>query len=143
MKMKKLCAMLLASAMALSLAACGSGGDSGKESAEKQESSSQQEESKESEKGEESSAAQEGEDGGQAASGNEGGLVPMEDADDPITYTFFVRDPGQAPADDNPVIQKITELTGVTLKFEYLVGDLDQKLGTMMISFRMKFDKRY
>lgn len=132
MKMKKLCAMLLASAMALSLAACGSGGDSGKESAEKQESSSQQEESKESEKGEESSAAQEGEDGGQAASGNEGGLVPMEDADDPITYTFFVRDPGQAPADDNPVIQKITELTGVTLKFEYLVGDLDQKLGTMI-----------
>ena len=97
MRNRKWIALLLAGVMALSLAACGSGGDSGKESAEKQESSSQQEESKESEKSEESSAAQEGEDGGQAASGNEGGLVPMEDADDPITYTFFVRDPGQRP----------------------------------------------
>ena len=48
-----------------------------------------------------------------------GGLTPMEDADDPITYTIFVRDPGVAPADDNPVIKKIQELTGVTLKFEY------------------------
>lgn len=61
-----------------------------------------------------------------------GGLVPMEDADDPITYTVFVRDPGMAPASDNPVIQKIQELTGVTLKFEYLVGDLGQKLGVMI-----------
>ena len=61
-----------------------------------------------------------------------GGLTPMEDADDPITYTIFVRDPGVAPADDNPVIKKIQELTGVTLKFEYLVGDLDQKLGVMI-----------
>ena len=52
-----------------------------------------------------------------------GGLTPMEDADDPITYTIFVRDPGVAPSEDNPVIKKIQELTGVTLKFEYLVGD--------------------
>lgn len=35
-----------------------------------------------------------------------GGLTPMEDADDPITYTIFVRDPGVAPADDNPVIKR-------------------------------------
>ena len=61
-----------------------------------------------------------------------GGLTPMEDADDPITYTIFVRDPGVAPSEDNPVIKKIQELTGVTLKFEYLVGDLDQKLGVMI-----------
>lgn len=68
----------------------------------------------------------------EAASGDYGGLVPMEDADDPITFTVFVRDPGVAPADDNPVINRIQELTGVTIKYEFLVGDLDQKLGTMI-----------
>ncbi len=61
-----------------------------------------------------------------------GGLVRMEDADNPITFTIFVRDPGMAPDADNPVIKKIQELTGVTLKFEFLVGDLDQKLGVMI-----------
>ena len=61
-----------------------------------------------------------------------GGLVALEDANDPITFTVFVRDPGMKPAADNPVIKKITELTGVTLDFEFLVGDLDQKLGVMM-----------
>lgn len=59
-----------------------------------------------------------------------GGLVALPDADDPITFTVFVRDPGLDPA-DNPVLQKITELTGVTIDFEFLVGDLDQKLGVM------------
>lgn len=63
---------------------------------------------------------------------NNGGLIPMADADDPITFTVFIRDPSMAPASDNPVLQKITELTGVTLKYEFLVGDLAQKLGVMI-----------
>ncbi|NLD47136.1 MAG: extracellular solute-binding protein [Clostridiaceae bacterium] len=61
-----------------------------------------------------------------------GGLTPMKDADKPITFNVFLRDPGQAPAKDNPVIKKITELTGVTLNFEFLVGDLNQKVGVMI-----------
>lgn len=61
-----------------------------------------------------------------------GGLVPMADANDPVTFTYFLRDSGVAPADNNPFINKIQELTGVTIKFEYLVGDLDEKLGVMM-----------
>lgn len=60
------------------------------------------------------------------------GLAPMKDADKPITFNVFLRDPGQAPAKDNPVIKKITELTGVTLNFEFLVGDLNQKVGVMI-----------
>ena len=60
-----------------------------------------------------------------------GGLVALDDANDPITFTLFVRDPGMEPAADNPVIKKIQELTGVTIDFEFLVGDLDQKIGVM------------
>lgn len=128
MKMKKLCAMLLASSMILTLAACGS--DRGTE--QSGQDSSAQESSGGQSQTPESPAESGSESGAEDSQGGQTGLVPMEDADDPITYTFFVRDPGQAPADDNPVIQKITELTGVTLKFEFLVGDLDQKLGTMI-----------
>ena len=61
-----------------------------------------------------------------------GGLVALDDASDPITFTLFVRDPGMEPAADNPVLEKLTELTGVTIKFEFLVGDLDTRLGVMM-----------
>ena len=61
----------------------------------------------------------------------ETGLTPMADTS-PITFTMFIRDPGQAPAKDNPVINKITELTGVTIDFEFLVGDLNEKVGVML-----------
>lgn len=60
----------------------------------------------------------------------ETGLTPMEDTT-PITFRAFLRDPEQSPAKDNPVLNKITELTGVTMEFEFLVGDLDQKIGVM------------
>ncbi len=62
----------------------------------------------------------------------ETGLIPMADADKPVTFTIFVRDPGQAPAKDNPTLKKVTELTGVTMEFEFLVGDLEQKIGVML-----------
>lgn len=61
----------------------------------------------------------------------ETGLTPMADRT-PITFNMFIRDPGQAPAKDNPVIKKITELTGVKINFEFLVGDLNQKVGVMI-----------
>ena len=47
---------------------------------------------------------------GAVTDGNYGGLVALPDAGDPITYSIFVRDPGTAASDDNPVIQKIEEL---------------------------------
>lgn len=61
----------------------------------------------------------------------ETGLTPMADTT-PVTFTCFIRDPGQAPSKDNPVLKKITELTGVTIDFEFLVGDLNEKVGVML-----------
>ncbi|MDK2903161.1 MAG: putative aldouronate transport system substrate-binding protein, partial [Clostridiales bacterium] len=62
----------------------------------------------------------------------ETGLPMLADRNNPVTFEVFIRDPGQAPAKDNPVIKKITELTGVTIDFEFLVGDLAQKQGVMI-----------
>lgn len=116
MKIKKLAAVLLAISMLASLAACNS----------EQTAST----------GGGSSAAADGTtsqaDSEAVTDGDYGGLVALPDAGDPITYSIFVRDPGTAAADDNPVIQKIEELTGVSFEYEYLVGDLDQKLGVMV-----------
>lgn len=61
----------------------------------------------------------------------ETGLMPMADRT-PIEFSMFLRDPGQAPSKDNPVLKKITELTGVTINFEFLVGDLNEKVGVML-----------
>lgn len=138
MKMKKLCAILLASSMVLSLAACGGSGKDSQPEQDTAQSDAQQPsddaapETDDTADDASDDAAGDAADANVSEGNNYGGLVPMEDADDPITYTFFVRDPGVVPADDNPVIKKITELTGVTIKFEFLVGDLDQKLGVMI-----------
>lgn len=63
----------------------------------------------------------------------ETGLTPMADRT-PITFHMFLRDPGQAPSPENPVLKKITELTGVTIEFEFLVGDLNEKVGVLLAS---------
>lgn len=112
MKMKKLCAILLTAGMVLSAVGCGS---------------TKTDSTADTKSDGNATAKTEG-----VTDGNYGGLVAMEDANDPITYTVFVRDPGVVPAESNPVIKKIQELTGITLKFEFLVGDLDQKLGVMI-----------
>lgn len=67
-----------------------------------------------------------------AAKDPETGLTILENAKNPITFTMFLRDPGQAPSKDNPVIKKITELTGVTMDFEFTVGDVNEKVGVMI-----------
>lgn len=51
---------------------------------------------------------------------------------EPITFTMFVAGPGEAPPDDNKIVKKIQELTGVTIEFEFLVGDMEQKVGIMI-----------
>ncbi len=58
---------------------------------------------------------------------DEGGEAP-----EPITLTVFRGDPGDQPADDNKIYQKIKDEFGVSFEFEFLAGDLDEKLGMMI-----------
>ena len=51
---------------------------------------------------------------------------------EPITLTVFRGDPGDQPADDNKIYKLIEETFGVTFEFEFLAGDLDEKLGMMI-----------
>lgn len=64
----------------------------------------------------------------------ESGLISMPGADEPITFRIFIRDPGATPSKSNPVLKKITELTGVSIEFEFLTGDLEQKQEMMIAS---------
>ena len=57
---------------------------------------------------------------------------PAEQKLDPITFTMFVAGPGEAPPKDNKIVKKIQEITGVTIDFEFLVGDMEQKVGVMI-----------
>ena len=59
--------------------------------------------------------------------------VALADAElEPITLTAFIGDPGDQPAEDNKIYKLIEEKFGVTFEFEYLAGDLDEKLGLMI-----------
>jgi putative aldouronate transport system substrate-binding protein len=62
--------------------------------------------------------------------------APGTDGDklEPITFTMFVAGPGEAPPADNKIVQKIKEITGVTIDYEFLVGDMEQKVGIMIAS---------
>ena len=113
-KFSKVLAAMLVSAMVLSVAACGSSDDTSGSTTSVQTSTSAATTSATAEKDPET------------------GLPMMADRNDPITFDMFIRDPGQAPSKDNPVLKKITELTGVTINFEFLVGDLAQKVGVMI-----------
>ena len=53
-------------------------------------------------------------------------------AEEPVTLTVFRGDPGDQPADDNKIYQKIEDEFGVSFEFEFLAGDLDEKLGMMI-----------
>lgn len=58
--------------------------------------------------------------------------TPEEKVLEPITFTMFVAGPGEAPPADNKIVKKIQELTGVTIEYEFLVGDMEQKVGIMI-----------
>ncbi|MFV0399409.1 MAG: extracellular solute-binding protein [Oscillospiraceae bacterium] len=130
MKIKKIAALALSILLCASLAACTPSSSSSSTPAS-QSSASTGEDSSQAEGGD-SSESEAPAPSGDAQSGDYGGLAALPDAGDPITYNVFVRDPGMAPAADNPAIQKVTELTGVSIKYEFLVGDLAQKLGVMI-----------
>lgn len=51
---------------------------------------------------------------------------------EPFTISLFTAATGPIPTDDNLIYQEIKEQLGVTLKEEYLVGDIEQKLGVMI-----------
>lgn len=57
---------------------------------------------------------------------------PAEQKLEPITFTMFVAGPGEAPPKDNKIVKKLQEITGVTIDFEFLVGDMEQKVGIMI-----------
>src|SRR5690606_22136274 len=51
---------------------------------------------------------------------------------EPFTISLFTNSTGPIPTEDNKIYQEIKEKLGVTLKEEYLVGDIEQKLGVMI-----------
>lgn len=54
------------------------------------------------------------------------------DAIKPVTLSVFIGGPGQQPTPDNKIYKMIKDKTGVSLKMEFLVGDLQQKMGVMI-----------
>lgn len=121
--MKKLISLMMAMLMVITLAACGGTGDS---------SSTASTGSKNSSAAEGSSKDEASVGGTAETEGPLAGVEKLAGYDDPLEVTVFIRDNGEVPADSNPVIQKIEEMTGITLKYEFLVGDLNQKLGVMI-----------
>ncbi len=49
-----------------------------------------------------------------------------------VTISAFISTPNQAPTADNRIYKKIQDDLGVKLNMEFLVGDLQQKLGVMI-----------
>jgi len=50
-------------------------------------------------------------------------------ADEPITLSVFIGDPGDQPAEDNKIYKLIEEKFGIKFQFEFLAGNLDETLG--------------
>jgi len=53
---------------------------------------------------------------------------------DPVTFTMFIGETGKPPANGNKIVKMIEEMTGVHIEMEYLVGDLETKMGVMNAS---------
>lgn len=56
----------------------------------------------------------------------------VTEAKEVVTFTAFIGDPRQQPSKDNKIYKMIEDELGVKFEFEFLVGDLDQKLGVMI-----------
>lgn len=63
-----------------------------------------------------------------------GNASPAAAGDDtaPVTFSVFMNGPGQQPTPDNKILKLIKDETGITFNQEFLVGDLQQKLGVMI-----------
>ncbi|MDU4694886.1 MULTISPECIES: type 2 periplasmic-binding domain-containing protein [Paenibacillus] len=51
---------------------------------------------------------------------------------EPFEITAFIGEAGQQPTPDNKIYKKIKDELGATFKFEFLAGDINQKLGVMI-----------
>ncbi|MNC05386.1 hypothetical protein D3C75_528580 [compost metagenome] len=51
---------------------------------------------------------------------------------EPFNISVFIGEAGQQPTPDNKIFKKIKDETGATFNFEYLAGDINQKLGVMI-----------
>ncbi|HWO54366.1 MAG TPA: ABC transporter substrate-binding protein [Paenibacillus cookii] len=69
---------------------------------------------------------------GDAKAGNEASGGSGEGKPEPFEITAFIGEAGQQPTPDNKIYKKIKDELGVTFKFEFLAGDLNQKLGVMI-----------
>ena len=67
---------------------------------------------------------------------DEGGefVAPSVEDLDWITFTKFVAGPGTPPGSGNAVVEQIENLTKTKLEFEFVVGDMDSRVGTMLAS---------
>jgi len=54
------------------------------------------------------------------------------DAWEPISFTYFNRNPNTEPAAGNLFLETVKEITNVEIVFQFLVGDLDTAFGVMM-----------
>ncbi|WP_037288056.1 extracellular solute-binding protein [Saccharibacillus sacchari] len=61
-----------------------------------------------------------------------GDATTAEDGTETLTISAFISTPNQAPTEDNRIYKKIQDELGVKLNMEFLVGDLQQKLGVMI-----------
>ncbi|WP_274653842.1 ABC transporter substrate-binding protein [Paenibacillus humicola] len=66
------------------------------------------------------------------SSAGSGSGASASDDTKPITISAFISTPNQQPTPDNRIYKKIKDELGVTLNMEFLVGDLQQKLGVMI-----------
>ncbi|KGE19105.1 sugar ABC transporter substrate-binding protein [Paenibacillus wynnii] len=62
----------------------------------------------------------------QTAAANADGKV------EPFEISVFIGEAGQQPTPDNKIYKKIKDELGATFNYEYLAGDLNQKLGVMI-----------
>ncbi|MRN51704.1 sugar ABC transporter substrate-binding protein [Paenibacillus monticola] len=63
-----------------------------------------------------------------AATGNTNTSTKVE----PFDISVFIGEAGQQPTPDNKIYKKIKDELGATFNYEYLAGDLNQKLGVMI-----------
>ncbi|MBD0379461.1 extracellular solute-binding protein [Paenibacillus sedimenti] len=57
---------------------------------------------------------------------------PEASKKEPITFTYFLNAPGDIVPEHTEIGDKITEKTGVTIQYERVVGEIEQKLGVMI-----------
>lgn len=66
---------------------------------------------------------------------NNNGQAAVEKAGDsvePFEISVFIGEASQQPTPDNKIYKMIKDKTGASFKFEFLAGDIDQKLGVMI-----------